>query len=222
MPWRLPQRTPGSRNSFRSKSLNNWHIRLAAHAVKSGGVIAYPTEAVFGLGCSPWNEFAVQKLLCLKGRPPEKGLIVVAACVEQLHSLVNCNEISDMQTILETWPGPVTWVLPTHIDTPSSLSGAHTGLAVRVSAHPLVRELCKITGPLVSTSANLTNTKPARTTTAVRNYFGNGLDYILPGKLGNETAPSEIRQGDTGAILRRREVKNAVGVKSGRVQGQAK
>ena len=162
-------------------TLNNWHIRLAANAVQNGGVIAYPTEAVFGLGCSPWNVKAVQKLLQLKCRPQEKGLIVVAASVSQLHALVNFNEIGSMETILKSWPGPVTWVLPAQKEVLACLTGAHSDLAVRVSAHPIMHELCEICGPLVSTSANLSKTRPARTTLAVRNYFGTRLDYIMPG-----------------------------------------
>ena len=186
--------------------LNNWHIRLAANAVQDGGVIAYPTEAVFGLGCSPWNVTAVQKLLQLKSRPQGKGLIVVAASVSQLRTLVNFNEIGSIESILKTWPGPVTWVLPAQKGVLACLTGVHSDLAVRVSAHPLLCELCEICGPLVSTSANLSNTRPARTTLAVRNYFGTRLDYILPGKLGTEDSPSEIRHGASGEILRQGRV----------------
>lgn len=209
----LPTLPPGTlkyKSSFRSKILNRWHIRLAAHAVKNGGVIAYPTEAVYGLGCSPWDEQAVQNLLRLKRRRANKGLIVVAAHVYQLHALVSFDSIMSTQAILETWPGPVTWVLPARKDTPQWLSGAHTGIAVRVSAHPHVRELCEICGPLVSTSANLANTRPALTSMDVRSYFGNDLDYILPGKLGPESGPSEIRHGKSGEILRQRELKSTL------------
>lgn len=182
--------------------MNRWHIRLAARAVKNGGVIAYPTEAVYGLGCSPWDKQAVQKLLRLKRRPANKGLIVVAAHVDQLEPLASFDGIISMPVILATWPGPVTWVLPARKDTPVWLCGGHAGLAVRVSAHPQVRELCEICGPLVSTSANLANTRPALTSLDVRNYFGNDLDYILPGKLGLEHGPSEIRHATSGEILR--------------------
>lgn len=178
--------------------------------MKSGGLIAYPTEAVYGLGCSPWDKQAVQNLLRLKRRPANKGLIVVAAHVYQLHSLVSFDSIISLQAIMATWPGPVTWILPIRKDTPQWLSGGRTGIAVRVSAHSYVRELCEICGPLVSTSANLANTRPALTSMNVRNYFGNELDYILPGKLGSESGPSEIRHGMTGEILRQRGLKAAL------------
>ena len=182
--------------------LNSWHIRLAALAIENGGVIAYPTEAVYGLGCSPWDGQAIQKLLQLKRRPLGKGLIVVAANIAQLHSLVSFDKVSRMQSVLDTWPGPVTWVLPTLKKTPGWLSGDHAGIAVRVSAHPQLRQLCESCGPLVSTSANLANTKPARTTSDVRKYFRDALDYILPGQLGSQAGPSESRHAESGQTLR--------------------
>jgi L-threonylcarbamoyladenylate synthase len=203
MPEPLQPRTKRYKRSFQSKILNSWHIRLASLAIENGGVIAYPTEAVYGLGCSPWDGQAIQKLLQLKRRPPGKGLIVVAANIAQLHSLVSFDKISCMQSVLETWPGPVTWVLPTLKETPGWLSGEHAGIAVRVSAHPQLRQLCESCGPLVSTSANLANTRPARTVMDVRRYFQDALDYILPGQVGNQAGPSEIRHAESGQILRR-------------------
>ncbi len=190
--------------------MNTWHIRRAALAVENGGVIACPTEAVYGLGCCPWDEQAVHHLLRLKRRPQNKGLIVVAAHVSQLHTLVCFDGLACVDTVLATWPGPVTWVLPVHRHTPRWLSGDHAGLAVRVSAHPLLRELCDLCGPLVSTSANLAGTAPARSAVHVRNYFHNSLDYILPGKLGTEAGPSEIRHAESGQVLRHSEVKTVL------------
>ncbi len=190
------------KNSFRLKILNNWHIQLAARVVGNGGVIAYPTEAVYGLGCSPWDKQAIQRLLRLKRRSVNKGLIVVAANIGQLQSLVNFNHVRSIQSVLKTWPGPVTWVLPSRRETPPWLCGKHGDLAVRVSAHPQLGKLCGICGPLVSTSANPANTTPAKTATDVRKYFHDALDYILPGKLGTESGPSEIRHARSGQVLR--------------------
>jgi len=190
--------------------LNTWHIRLAARAMADGGVIAYPTEAVYGLGCDPWDEQAVQRLLQLKRRPQNKGLIVVAADVSQLYSLINFDGLVAVDAVLETWPGPVTWVLPSHRHTPPWLKGENAGLAVRISAHPLLRELCAFCGPLVSTSANRSRSMPAHSTMDVRNYFHDNLDYILPGKLGKEAGPCEIRHAETGQIVRQRAVKTVL------------
>jgi L-threonylcarbamoyladenylate synthase len=182
--------------------LNKWHLWKAAYAVKNNGVIAYPTEAVFGLGCSPWDNEALIKLAQLKQRKLDKGFIIIAANLVQLESLVDFDEVHSIQEILASWPGPVTWVLPARAHVPSTLRGRNGGLAVRVSAHPLVQGLCKACGPLVSTSANISNTRPARSPLQVRNYFQDKLNYILPGKLGSEHRPSEIRHGSSGEILR--------------------
>ncbi len=202
MPGLLLPRMTRYKSSFQNNLLNNWHIRLAAEVVHDGGVIAYPTEAVYGMGCSPWNEQAVRRILKLKRRPLSKGLIIVAANIGQLHSLVDFRKIDSISAILKSWPGHVTWVLPAQKSTPGWLTGAHAGLAVRISAHPLLRQLCELCGPLVSTSANLSGTRSASSAAAVRNYFRDELDYILPGKLGDELVPSEIRHGASRQTLR--------------------
>lgn len=183
--------------------VNHFHIQLAARAVRAGGVIAYPTEAVFGLGCSPIFPEAVERVLTLKRRPPGKGLILVAADVGQLQDLVDLDAVPDPEAVLASWPGPVTWILPARPGVPGSLTGGGPGMAVRVSAHPAVQALCRLTGPLVSTSANPDGAPPARSLYRVRVYFGAALDYILPGAPGGRRSPSEIRDAISGRILRR-------------------
>ena len=120
----------------------NWHISRAALAVRRGGIIAYPTEAVYGLGCDPWDADAVFKILSLKCRHSRKGLIVVAADIGQLAGLVDFSGTFDRQAVIASWPGPVTWVLPARPGVPSWLTGHHRGIAIRVSNHPGVRALC--------------------------------------------------------------------------------
>jgi L-threonylcarbamoyladenylate synthase len=182
--------------------LNAWHLGQAARIVRAGGVIAYPTEAVYGLGCLPDDPVAVARLLALKGRRTGKGLIVVASRLEDLEPLVDWSGI-DQGRVLETWPGPVTWALPAGAGASSWIRGPGGRVAVRVSAHPLVRALCDRTGPLVSTSANPSGRPPARSSLAVRRYFGRRLDYLLPGELGGRASPTEIRDAGTGAVLRK-------------------
>lgn len=182
--------------------MSEWRIHLAAQAIQGGGVIACPTEAVYGLSCLPSDEQAVKKLLRLKRRSVSKGLILVAASAEQLAALVEFENSPMIEEIRHSWPGPVSWILPCRRDVPPWLRGNHPSLAVRVSAHPLVVALCRICGPLVSTSANLAGTPPARSALQVRNYFGDQLAYILSGKLGGAQRPSEIRDGKSGKILR--------------------
>jgi L-threonylcarbamoyladenylate synthase len=162
--------------------------------VKSGGIIAYPTEAVYGLGCDPRNEAAVRRLLALKRRPAHKGLILIAADFAQLALFLQPLSPADQARLAATWPGPLTWLIPARPETPGWLRGRHATLAVRVTAHPLAAALCWACGhPLVSTSANLSGRPPARTALAVRRQLGRNLDYLLPGPTGGAAQPTEIR-----------------------------
>ena len=155
-----------------------------------------------GLGCDPWNEEAVEKVLWLKQRPVDKGLIIVAADVEQLADLVDLVRVPGLDDAAASWPGPVTWLMPAYPDTPYWLSGRHDTLAVRVSAHPVVRQLCRWVGPLVSTSANRSGCRPARTGRRARAYFGQDVDCYVPGNVGGDPKPSMIRDAATGRVLR--------------------
>lgn len=183
-------------------NLNNWHLNQAIRIILKGGVIAYPTEAVYGLGCLPDNYYAVRRILRLKNRPVEKGLILVAACVEQLAAYIEFPDETVRQRVLSTWPGPVTWVLPARPGVPAWLRGNHKSIAVRVSNHDVVRRLCEKTGALVSTSANPSSRPPAKSALKVRAYFGRSLDYILQASLGSNRRPTEIRDAISGKILR--------------------
>lgn len=182
--------------------MNAWHLHQAARWVASGGIIAYPTEAVFGLGCDPFDAAAVWRLLALKRRPVAKGLIVIAAEIEQLQRLVHLGGPELNEGPAASWPGPVTWILPARPDVPEWLRGAHSGLAVRVTAHPAARALCARAGPLVSTSANPAGRPPARTAMKVRAYFGRAVDYIVPGEVDQSAQPTEIRDACSGRVVR--------------------
>ena len=180
-----------------------WQLRHARRVLRGGGVIAYPTEAVYGLGCDPLDPHAVERLLALKERPVDKGLILVAARFDQLTPFLRPLTADIRQRVEPTWPGPVTWLLPAAPNTPWWLTGAHDSLAVRVTAHPGTAALCKaFGGPLVSTSATLAGHPPARTALTVRRVFGDAVDYILPGELGDAKRPSEIRDAVSGHVLR--------------------
>ena len=155
-----------------------------------------------GLGCDPWDEDAVAELLRLKRRSAGKGLIVAASSVEQLSDLVDFSRVPRLEEITGSWPGPVTWLVPAHPFTPRWLTGRHDTLAVRVSAHPVVQGLCDAAGALVSTSANPSGCRPARTRRRVRAYFGQDVDCYVPGKVGGDPRPSIIRDALSGRVLR--------------------
>ena len=178
-------------------------LRLAAHWIKAGGVVAYPTEAVYGLGCDPWNGEATRRILTLKQRPESKGLILIAAAIQQLTPFVELLDAERMEAILASWPGPHTWLLPARPEVPPWLRGEHTTLAVRVTAHPLAAALCWAAGrALVSTSANRATRLPARTALEVRLRLGEAGDYLLAGPCGGRVQCSTIRDGRTGRLLR--------------------
>lgn len=178
-------------------------LRLAARCIEAGGILAYPTEAVYGLGCDPWNGDAVRRLLAIKRRPERKGLILIAFDFDQLELFVAPLDDERMAIVHATWPGPVTWLLPARDETPRWLAGHHDTLAVRVTAHPFAGALCKaFGGALVSTSANVSDRPPARTALQVRLAFGSDVDLVLAGRCGGRVRPSAIRDARTGASIR--------------------
>ncbi|MBN1084322.1 L-threonylcarbamoyladenylate synthase type 1 TsaC [Erwinia sp. V90_4] len=179
-------------------------VALCVAQLRQSAVIAYPTEAVFGLGCDPDSEAAVMQLLALKRRPVDKGLILIAADYQQLLPYIADEQLSAEQKerMFSRWPGPVTWVLPARQETPHWLTGRFSSLAVRVSNHPDVVKLCQAFGkPLVSTSANLSGLPPCRNVAEVLAQFGEGFP-VLQGETGGRQNPSEIRDVLTGELIR--------------------
>ena len=169
-----------------------------------GRIFAYPTEAVYGLGCDPDNEAAVLELLRLKQRPMSKGLILVASNYSQLLNYVDDNAIPmDRRTeIFSSWPGPNTWLLPASKSAPAWITGGSELIAVRVSQHPLIQELCQLFAkPLVSTSANVTTQPAAMSADQVVTQFDDQV-VLIDGKLGGALKPSMIRHGISGAVIR--------------------
>ncbi|ENO15298.2 Sua5/YciO/YrdC/YwlC family protein [Marinobacter nanhaiticus D15-8W] len=181
-----------------------WHVHQAAQCLKAGGVIAYPTEAVWGLGCDPWNAEAVGQVLALKDRPEHKGVILVAASLGQVAHLFDPLDPALRKSAEQYWPGPVTCLVPDPEEqVPEWIRGRHSAVAVRVSAHPLVQRLCRAFGaPIVSTSCNPAGRQPARNPWQVSRYFGDALDFTLPGRLGGQRQPSRIIDLVSGRRLR--------------------
>lgn len=178
-------------------------IQRIAGLLAAGRVIAYPTEAVWGLGCDPQNASAVDALLRLKRRPVSKGLILVAASIEQFAPYLTDITAAQRQQLESSWPGPVTWLVPDNGFAPAWIRGEHNSVALRVSAHPVVAALCQAFGaPLVSTSANRAGMPEARDRDTLNRQFGDELDVIAPGELGQAAKPTEIRDLSTGGVLR--------------------
>ncbi|MGI9330364.1 MAG: L-threonylcarbamoyladenylate synthase [Gammaproteobacteria bacterium] len=177
-------------------------LRQAADLLRAGGLIAYPTEAVYGLGCDPFDRLAVERLCRLKQRSLKAGLILIAADLAQLPGWIDPGE-TEWQRLSEVSAVPTTWVVKAGPLAGNWITGGRTTIAVRISQHALARELCTELGsPLVSTSANRRGRRPARDTRSVRQWFGADIDLILPGPTGGVSRPSAIRVAATGEQLR--------------------
>jgi L-threonylcarbamoyladenylate synthase len=178
-------------------------INQAVKALREGGIIAYPTEGVFGLGCDPFNETAVLRLLKIKQRKVEKGLILIASSWDQVKDLVKTNLFKSC-TIKPNSKKPITWVFPATKKVPFWISGKFDSVAIRVTLHPVAKKLCqKLGGPIISTSANLVDKDPAKNSKQVSEQFASVVDFIVSGRVGNLKKPTEIREVKTNKIIRR-------------------
>jgi L-threonylcarbamoyladenylate synthase len=171
--------------------------------VQAGGILAYPTEGVYGLGCDPFNETAVQKIIDLKGRSPNKGFILIASQWSQIQNLITNLDPLLLAPVKASWPGPVTWIFPCHTELPSWIRGTHDSIALRISAHPIVKAICDtIDQPLISTSANFSNEPALCSAEEVRNAFGDRIDLVIEGKIGELKGSTPIRDVLSGKYFR--------------------
>ena len=176
-------------------------LLYAVDVLFRGGVIAYPTEGVYGLGCLPDDLRAVRRLIGIKQRDASKGFILIAAGAEQLDGWI---DLPAGETLPEPDPSfPVTWIVPAGPQTSSLLCGGHPTIAVRLTTNPVAKALCEMAdSPLVSTSANLSGKPAARNRFVLRRQFAHVVDYIVPGDCGPASGPSEIRDYASGRVLR--------------------
>ena len=183
-------------------------VKQAVQALRQGEIIAYPTEGVFGLGCDPFSETAVLRLLDLKQRPMEKGVILVASRLEQVSDYIVWPAIPDpiQQKMKASWPGAVTWVVPATEQVPVWVTGGRETVAIRVSAHPVVQALCEgFGGALVSTSANPSSAEPAENCEQCKIYFQDAVAVCIEaplGQLGQLRQPTPIFDALSGQQLR--------------------
>ncbi len=179
------------------------NIITAVEALRTGGVIAYPTEAVYGLGCDPHKETSLQRILDIKHREAHKGFILIASNQEQLEPFLAPINTEWQQQLDAVWPGPVTFVIPAANTVSALLSGQRDTLAVRVSSHPMVVTLCDAYGgAIVSTSANRSGQPALQTGRDVRTVFGDSLDAVVDADVGTLASPTRIIDIRTGQQLR--------------------
>lgn len=180
---------------------SKFQILQATKIIHKEGVIACPTESVYGLSCDPLSEKAVDKILRLKSRPVEKGLILIASSLEQLMPFLDIGE-AECKKIIE-YKAPMTWLVKKSRYTPPWVHGSHSKVAIRVSLHPIVKQLCDhLVHPLISTSANTANMKPATNVLQARRYFKNAVDMYLNGETGGLEKPTPISDLDDNTLIR--------------------
>jgi L-threonylcarbamoyladenylate synthase len=182
--------------------VNQWHLRLAVRVLRRGGLVVHATEGVWGIAADPWNSAAIADLLLLKGRAHAKGLIVIGAEAEMFADEISSLDPAAQDRIAQSWPGPVTWIVPTD-RYPAWVTGRHDTVGIRVPGHPQARALSRVFGgPLVSTSANLSGRPPARRVLqatqfvhalAGQRFRSRRRIYLLPGETMGNAGPSEIR-----------------------------
>ena len=177
-------------------------LKSAVKTIKTQGVIAYPTEGVWGLGCDPFSHIAVEKLLYLKKRSAAQGLLLVATHIGQFDPFLEGLESKYYDELDRTWPGPTTYLVPDNGFAPRWVVGAHQTLGLRISDHPVIQDLCSLAGPLVSTSANISGSPPMKSAEEIKEVFSKKIDYVLSGELGKLGRPTEIKNILTGEILR--------------------
>lgn len=176
-----------------------------SNVLRQGGIIGYPTESVYGLGCNPFCERAVLEIFRLKQRSVAQGFLLIGANWEHIAGFIDFQQIPDerLRVIEAHWPGPYTWVFPASSRVPRWLVGKHSGIALRLTAHPAAAAICdSFEGAIVSTSANPHGSPPARSAEALRAYFPTELAAIVEEPLGGIAQPTPIRDALTGASLR--------------------
>ncbi|MDA9094901.1 Sua5/YciO/YrdC/YwlC family protein [Porticoccaceae bacterium] len=182
---------------------NHPKVCRAATLLQNEGVVAYPTEAVWGLGCDPWSEAAVGKILRLKRRAEAKGLILIASHIDQFDPFLQGLDEDHRARMLADYSKPITWLVPDNGTAPDWIVGEHSTVALRITAHPVAAALCTLfAGPLVSTSANPQGLPAAINGLKVKSYFGQGIDYLAPGAVGSSRQASEIRNLITSEVIR--------------------
>jgi L-threonylcarbamoyladenylate synthase len=177
-------------------------ISRAAKVLLGGGIIAYPTEGVFGLGCLPGDIVAVTRLLQIKQRDPRKGLILIAADKSQFDEWLD----PDGEMLPDPKASqPTTWLAPAQPHVSELVRGEHTKIAVRLTTNPTAAAICDaVASPIVSTSANIADRAVVRNALVLRRQFQACVDYVVPGDCGPSTGPSEIRDLASGKIIRPR------------------
>ena len=167
-------------------------LHQAVKVLQQGGVVAHATEGVWGLACDPWNEVAVHRILAIKQRSIEHGLIVIGSEATTFQEELDILTPGIQRKVIKSWPGHVTWILPTR-RFPHWVTGNRDSVAARVPDHEQARSIAQHFGkPIISTSANISGEEPATTMKLAYQEFSTLVDLVVPGEIGSAVGPSRI------------------------------
>lgn len=180
-------------------------LNEAAEIIRRGGLVAFPTETVYGLGANALDEKAVAKIFTAKGRPADNPLIVHIARVREVRMLINYLPVGAKELMKEFWPGPLTLVLPRHPRVPQIVSAGLPTVAVRMPSHPVAKGLIRVANvPIAAPSANRSG-KPSPTTGShVLKDLAGKIDAVLdagPCDVGVESTVVDLT-GEFPTVLR--------------------
>ncbi|MCP4979702.1 MAG: L-threonylcarbamoyladenylate synthase [Gammaproteobacteria bacterium] len=182
--------------------MSPWALNRFIHAVSQGAVFGYPTDTIWGFGCHPLITAGVNRILQIKNRSPEKGLILLSSRLEYCaaYTGVDTNLLKPIQCNAEN---PTTWLVPASDFCPPWIRGNHATVAIRITDHPFLRTVCdRLEAPIVSTSANRSGKTCVRNALQMRKQFDDELDFIVTGFDTGGNQPSEIKSLDCGITLR--------------------
>ena len=170
---------------------SDFSIRHAAHIIRLGGVIAYPTDTIYGLGCDPYNQQAVELINTIKQRPLDKQFILLASDIGQIRPLLQIDD--NQEKMIEQNTEPTSWVVTANQRAPAWLVDENNTITIRVSKHANIERLCSALGhAIISTSANVSGKRPARNTLELHKYFHGCVDKILVSDQEQMARPSKI------------------------------
>ena len=180
---------------------SDFSIRHAAHVINSGGIIAYPTDTIYGLGCDPYDADAVARLSDIKSRSALKQFILLAGHIEQIKAFVDLTE--DQQQKITQNKEATSWVIKANKHTPAWLLNKDKTVTIRLSKHSDVKKLCHILGhAIISTSANLSGQRPARNALELHQRFHSSIDKIMASNEKLTARPSKVIRLCDNHILR--------------------
>jgi len=183
--------------------MSPWALNRFAHAVSQGAVFGYPTDTIWGFGCHPLIASSVARILRIKRRSPDKGLILLSSKIDYCMSYVGLDS-EQLEPVQRATDHPITWLVPASEECPSWIRGTYPTVAIRITNHPLVEFLCaRLQAPIVSTSANRSGKSCVRNSVQMRKQFGDELDFIVSGFDTGGNRPSEIK-----SLLDRTTIRN--------------